>query len=81
MLDRDRRIYSLKRCERYWVIAKMSNVSAPTQDGGAEKASQHEHETAEREAYEYWGYLFKSDKTGTDRLKGLLRGLKELMVR
>lgn len=58
----------------------MSNVSTPRQDGGAEKADQHEHEIEEHEAYEYWGYLFKSDKTGTDRLKGLLRGLKELMV-
>lgn len=35
----------------------------------------------EREAYEYWGYLFKPDKTGTDKLKNLLRGLKDLMVR
>ena len=34
----------------------------------------------QREAYEYWGYLFNPDKTGTDKLKSLLRGLKDIMV-
>ena len=34
----------------------------------------------EHEAYQFWGYLFKPDKTGTDRLKSLLRGLKDVMV-
>lgn len=42
-------------------------------------ADEHEQKIEEREAYEYWGYLFKADKTGTDRLKGLLRGLKDKM--
>ncbi|KAF2859014.1 hypothetical protein K470DRAFT_278091 [Piedraia hortae CBS 480.64] len=32
---------------------------------------------ANREAYEYWGYLFKADKTGTDKLRFLLQGLKD----
>lgn len=33
-------------------------------------------------AYDYWGgMLFKLDKTGTDQLKGLLRGLKNVIVR
>lgn len=41
----------------------------------------HESDVAEREAYEYWGYLFKPDKTGSNRLKSLLRGLKDVMVR
>lgn len=40
----------------------------------------HEKDVGEREAYEYWGYLFKPDKTGTDKLKSLLRGLKDAMV-
>ncbi|GAB7363181.1 hypothetical protein MBLNU230_g3464t1 [Neophaeotheca triangularis] len=39
-------------------------------------ADLHEDEVETREAYEYWGYLFKADKTGTDKLKSLLRGLK-----
>lgn len=44
------------------------------------ESPQNANETAEeREAFEYWGYLFKSDKTGTDKLKSLLRGLKNLM--
>lgn len=42
---------------------------------------QHAGTVEEREALEYWGYLFKPDKTGTDKLKGLLRGLKQVMVR
>ena len=58
----------------------MSNNSTPQQNGQQEQANQHEHEVEDHEAYEYWGYLFKPDKTGTDQLKGLLRGLKELMV-
>lgn len=33
----------------------------------------------DKEAQEYWGYLFKSDKTGTDKLKNLLRGLHSLI--
>ncbi|EMC99828.1 hypothetical protein BAUCODRAFT_64355, partial [Baudoinia panamericana UAMH 10762] len=31
------------------------------------------------DAYAYWGYLFKPDKTGTDRFKSLLRGLKQVI--
>ena len=41
---------------------------------------QHEQEIEDREAYEYWGFMFKADKTGTDKLKALLRGLKDVMV-
>lgn len=47
------------------------------QQAGGERQEQ---DVEEREAYQYWGYLFKADKTGTDRLKSLLRGLKELIV-
>ena len=50
-------------------------------DAQAAEATQHEMEVEEREAFEYWGYLFKPDKTGTDKLKSLLRGLKDLIVR
>jgi hypothetical protein len=33
-----------------------------------------------REAYEYWGYLLKSDKCGTPLLDRLLKGIAELIV-
>lgn len=49
-------------------------------DAPAENADQHEERVENHEAYQYWGYLFKQDKTGTDKLKSLLRGLKEHMV-
>ncbi|KAL6704692.1 hypothetical protein ACN47E_007974 [Coniothyrium glycines] len=32
-------------------------------------------DTAQREAYDYWGYLFKQDKCGTPLLDRLLKGL------
>lgn len=43
------------------------------------KPEKHDEAVQTREAYEYWGYLFKPDKTGTDKLKSLLRGLKNVM--
>lgn len=46
-----------------------------------EQVEQHEQEIEDKEAFEYWGFMFKADKTGTDRLKALLRGLKDVMVR
>lgn len=33
-----------------------------------------------REAMEYWGYLFKPDKCGTDRLNRLLAGIARYIV-
>lgn len=56
-----------------------NHLQPPSSDYDAQTAH-HEQDAAEREAYEYWGYLFKPDKTGTDKLKSLLRGLKEVMV-
>ncbi|KAF2224711.1 hypothetical protein BDZ85DRAFT_317365 [Elsinoe ampelina] len=38
-----------------------------------------EQTVADKEAFEYWGYLFKSDKTGTEKLKKLLRALYKLI--
>lgn len=57
-------------------------MSAPTTESVPEEehADQHERAVQDREAFEYWGYLFKVDKTGTDKLKSLLRGLKNVMV-
>lgn len=43
-------------------------------------AERTEQDPVQREAQEYWGYLFKPDKTGTDKLKNLLRGLHQLIV-
>ena len=37
-------------------------------------------EAEQKEAYQYWGYLFKQDRTGTDMLKNLLRGLHKTIV-
>jgi hypothetical protein len=60
----------------------MSAQPAPTPQSAAQEspADQHEHDIENKEAFQYWGYLFKPDKTGSDKLKGLLRGLKDVMV-
>ena len=50
-------------------------MSAPQEEQG----QQPEQEVEAHEAWQYWGYLFKPDKTGTDKLKGLLSGLKNVM--
>ncbi|KAK5165774.1 uncharacterized protein LTR77_008697 [Saxophila tyrrhenica] len=57
----------------------MNGPSVSPGGAQAEKADQHEQDVENREAYQYWGYLFKPDKTGSDRLKSLLRGLKDVM--
>lgn len=38
-------------------------------------------DTAQKEAAEFWGFLVKSDRTGTDKFKNLLRGLHAVIVR
>lgn len=43
-------------------------------------ADDHERDVEDREAHEAWGYLFKPDKTGTDKFKALLRGVKDMIV-
>lgn len=55
-------------------------TASPQEPPEAGNVDQHERTAEEREAYEFWGYLFKPDKTGTDKLKSLLRGLKDVMV-
>ncbi|CZT20789.1 uncharacterized protein RCC_06647 [Ramularia collo-cygni] len=52
---------------------------SPTTPDSAPPLSPHSMSGDQREAYEYWGYLFNPDKTGTPRLKALLRGLKDIM--
>jgi hypothetical protein len=37
-------------------------------------------DAAHREAYDYWGYLFKEDKCGTDLLDRLLKGIANVIV-
>ena len=49
-------------------------------DAKAAQADEHERDVEDREAFEAWGYMFKPDKTGTDKLKALLRGLKNVIV-
>ncbi|GAB7350159.1 hypothetical protein MBLNU459_g0824t1 [Dothideomycetes sp. NU459] len=36
-------------------------------------------EQEQKDAQEYWGYLFNADRTGTDKLKNLLRGLHAII--
>ncbi|KAI5367361.1 hypothetical protein Slin15195_G024880 [Septoria linicola] len=55
------------------------NEQAARPEAQQDHADEHEKDVEQREAYEYWGYLFKPDKTGTDKLKGLLRGLKDFI--
>ncbi|KAJ4310925.1 hypothetical protein N0V94_008195 [Neodidymelliopsis sp. IMI 364377] len=43
----------------------------------AEKAANDE--AAQREAYDYWGYLLKPDKCGTPKLDRLLRGIADVI--
>lgn len=55
--------------------------NSTVQDASMEdEVEQHEQDVEDKEALEYWGFMFKADKTGTDRLKALLRGLKAVMV-
>ncbi|TKA72156.1 hypothetical protein B0A55_08366 [Friedmanniomyces simplex] len=57
-----------------------SAASTPQQERAPTHPDRHEQAVEEREAVEYWGrYLFLPDKTGTDKLKSLLRGLKDVM--
>ncbi|KAF2644635.1 hypothetical protein P280DRAFT_465932 [Massarina eburnea CBS 473.64] len=41
--------------------------------------SMHADAVAQREAYEYWGYLIKPDKCGTDLFNRLLEGIAEVV--
>jgi hypothetical protein len=56
------------------------SAARPMADAKSERPDDHEHSVEEREAFEAWGYMFKPDKTGTDKLKALLRGLKDTIV-
>lgn len=56
-------------------------AARPMADAKAAQPDEHERDVEDREAFEAWGYMFKPDKTGTDKLKALLRGLKNVIVR
>jgi hypothetical protein len=46
-----------------------------------ERAAENAHlDAAHREAYQYWGYLFKGDKCGTPILDRLLKGIADTIV-
>jgi hypothetical protein len=55
-------------------------AARPTTDAKPAQSDEHEHDVEEREAFEAWGYMFNTDKTGTHKLKALLRGLKAVIV-
>jgi hypothetical protein len=55
-------------------------VARPMADAKAAQPDEHERGVEDREAFEVWGYMFNTDKTGTDKLKALLRGLKAVIV-
>jgi len=57
------------------------SAARPMADAKAAQPDEHERDVEDREAFEAWGYMFKPDKTGTDKLKALLRGLKNVIVR
>ena len=77
---------SCKRVRPPFVLHDMSasatsETPTPLDTPATEYGDPHqEHAAEERQAYKYWGYLFKADKTGTEKLKSLLRGLKDVMV-
>lgn len=56
-------------------------AARPMPEAKAAQTDDHERDVEDREAFEAWGYMFKPDKTGTDKLKALLRGLKDVIVR
>jgi hypothetical protein len=57
-----------------------AGATRSTADSKAAHPDDHERDVEDREAFEAWGYMFKPDKTGTDKLKALLRGLKNVIV-
>jgi hypothetical protein len=52
----------------------------PMADTEAARIDEHERNVRDTETFEAWGYMFKTDKTSTDKLKALLKGLKNLIV-
>lgn len=56
------------------------SAETPVEDVKSTPADDHERDVEDREAHEAWGYLFKPDKTGTDKFKALLRGVKDMIV-
>jgi hypothetical protein len=55
-------------------------AARPMADTKPAQSDEHERGMEEREAFEAWGYMFNTDKTGTTKLKALLRGLKAVIV-
>lgn len=52
-----------------------------SQEQREERAAMKAHADAtEREACQFWGYLLRDDKTGTEKLDRLLRGIAEVIV-
>jgi len=58
-------------------------ASAPSKER-EQREERQEHaanmDATHREAYEYWGYLLKPDKCGTELLDRLLKGIAQVIV-
>lgn len=67
------------------LLPAMLSTMASDQQATAEQHGEHaahlaHTDAAQREAYEYWGYLFKKDKCGMPLLDRLLKGIAEVIV-
>lgn len=60
----------------------MGDMAAEAQETREQPPTEHtaNDEAAQREAYDYWGYLLKTDKCGTPMLDRLLKGIAEVIV-
>ncbi|KAL1643170.1 Tricalbin-2 [Didymella pomorum] len=59
----------------------MGDMAAEAQETREQPPAEHtaNDEAAQREAYDYWGYLLKTDKCGTPMLDRLLKGIAEVI--
>lgn len=60
----------------------MGDMAAETHESKEEQPAERaaSDEAAQREAYDYWGYLLKTDKCGTPMLDRLLKGIADVIV-
>lgn len=60
----------------------MGDMAAETQESKEQSPVENaaNDEAAQREAYDYWGYLLKPDKCGTPMLDRLLKGIADVIV-
>jgi hypothetical protein len=62
-------------------LAQMGDMAGePKESREQREASAANTEATQREASEYWGYLFQPDKCGTPLLDRLLKGIAQVIV-